>query len=67
MYFKYVFNNWLCATPRQGQNVGGSALSNTYSSYTHTMVHCVDIKFGNLGANTGWRTFSMANQLNSYI
>ena len=30
------------------------------------MVHLADIKFGNLGANTGWLTFSLANQL-SYL
>ena len=25
--------------------------------------HLADIKFGDLGANTGWLTFSLANQL----
>ena len=34
---------------------------------TMYMVQSADIKFGNLGANTGWWTFSMVNQLNSYI
>ena len=27
--------------------------------------HLVDIKFGDLGANTGWLTFSLVNQLSS--
>ena len=27
------------------------------------MVHLADIKFGDLGANTSWLTFSLANQL----
>ena len=31
-----------------------------YTVYTE---HLADIKFGDLGANTGWRTFSLANQL----
>ena len=39
--------------------------------YVHTqtvyMVDLADIKFGDLGAHTGWQTFSMENQLNSYI
>ena len=30
------------------------------------MEHLAGIKFGDLGANTGWLTFSLANQL-SYI
>ena len=32
-------------------------------TYTVCMEHLVDIKFGDLGANTGWLTFSLANQL----
>ena len=27
------------------------------------MEHLADIKFGDLGANTGWLTLSLANQL----
>ena len=34
--------------------------------HTVCVVHLVDIKFGNLGANTGRLTFSLANQL-SYL
>ena len=33
---------------------------------TVCVVHLADIKFGDLGANTGWLTFSLANQL-SYL
>ena len=29
------------------------------------VVHLADIKFGDLGANTSWLTFSLANQLSS--
>ena len=31
--------------------------------YTVYVEHLADIKFGDLGANTGWLTFSLANQL----
>ena len=36
---------------------------------TICMEHLVDIKFGDLGENTGWLTFSLVNQLSivSYI
>ena len=33
--------------------------------YTKYAEHLVDIKFGDLGANTGWLTFSLVNQLSS--
>ena len=35
--------------------------------YVHTIYeeHLEEIKFGNLGANTGWLTFSLVNQLSS--
>ena len=34
-----------------------------YFASTVCVVHLADIKFGDLGANTSWLTFSLANQL----
>ena len=38
-----------------------------WCTYIHTVcvVHLADIKFGDLGANRGWLTFSLANKLSS--
>ena len=33
--------------------------------FTVCVVHLADIKLGDLGANTSWLTFSLANQLSS--
>ena len=36
-------------------------------SYTVRVEHLADIKFGDLGANTGWLTFSLANPMASIV
>ena len=42
----------------------GSRIYNMYVS-TVCVEHLADIKFGDLGANTGWLIFNLANQLSS--
>ena len=43
-------------------HVNCCTVSTSQCGHTVCVEHLADIKFGNLRANTGWLTFSLANQ-----